>query len=80
MGEIKTLNGSDGVYYPIRIFQKSMFYQTLSTIKEHTIKIYEMPMTISALEINDSPLRLDRFTRTKQFVEWGTPRFIDEMR
>ena len=80
MDEIKTLNGSDGDYYPIRVFQKSMFYQTLPPIKEHTIGIYEVPMTISTLEINDAPLRLDRYTRTKQFVEWGTPRFIDEVR
>ena len=37
-------------------------------------------MTISTLEINDAPLRLDKNTRTKQFVEWGTTRYIDEVR
>ena len=39
-----------------------------------------MPMTISTLEINDAPLRLDKNMRIKQFVEWGTPRLVDEVR
>ena len=77
---IKTLNSSEGDYFPIRVFQKSMFYRTLPKQKDYSVEIFEMPMTISTLEINDAYIRLDYFTRSKQFIEWTTPRFIDEIR
>ena len=63
--DTKTLNSSDGTYYPIRVFQKSMFYRTLPKQKDYSIEVFEMPLTISTLEINDAYWRLDFRTRVK---------------
>jgi hypothetical protein len=66
-------------YFPIRVHQKSMIYDTFPQ-NEATLNIIELPILINRLEIDDSWFKFGQGARYKQFIDWGPFRYIKEYR
>lgn len=70
LGDTKT-----GEYFPIRVSQKSMFYQGFEARKPNVVPALEFPLFLNKLEINDYWVKFGSIgQRLKEFIGWGPMR------